>query len=706
MNYISSGRSDNEFLLSDERESTKNEHEDTSFKDATKMHAEKAMLLANTDDSHPSNETENKSASMKSYGDYLATDVTDLQDLYTVTPTSQAWVAFDDCENNAQYNRRPKLREPEKLHGSSDESPTCITSNEDKWVKFESEDKSYTTDNGREESVSNTNAQSNCAEDGKLQQFDCIEPQKEVVSVLLDTKELKFDSSISKTLKNVEGITDANLRSTTSGSSHATPVSISVDATDSKVETFEEGIHEPLPAYPQKSFSTTWSMLLRFPDAKRPLRSREWRPVIIKLNGSILQLYHEHESSPFREVSLQCFYDLTRPSLQQQHDHKVHTVKILYVKYKEVNKLMSKKDVHYIAKKTPILKVASHSYTKIQEFIEVVRQAIRSLPIFRDRGICHNTEAVYINVHDTCSAIIDEAGSVVMLGILVRIFMCAFISGNAECELVLNDINVKSKEELRLRNEYMPQRVHKWIKLEECDFHSTVNSNMYNQNRSITLNPLDSCTFEVMQYRVRPAKPLPLLVKCELIMDAQSCVELRAEVKLCDDTKLSKYPRKNVRLYLPIPESWVQLFMKEKLFFGEKSIKSTNSHKAIKMRNRKNRPLTTIETSTGIAKYEPAYKSIVWRIPSLPLLNTTAPADCTHDFLCCIQTSDSVPHDYNPTCAMEYEIPYTVASDTNVVNFKVLDKKIALKEVTYHTTYSYEIMMKTTYLNDSINHHK
>jgi hypothetical protein len=172
-------------------------------------------------------------------------------------------------------------------------------------------------------------------------------------------------------------------------------------------------------------------------------------------------------------------------------------------------------------------------------------------------------------------------------------------------------------------------------------------------------------------------------------------------VKLSSDPKLAKYERKNVCLYVPIPEAWVQLFMKEKRFRGEKSITSTNSHKAIKMRNRKNRPLTTIEVSTGNAKYEPEYKSIVWRINSLPLLNTTAPADSTHDFICHIQTMDSssLPDDYKPTCVMEYDIPYTVASDTNIVNFKVSDKKIDTREVSYHTYYTYEIQINMRNLN-------
>ena len=457
----------------------------------------------------------------------------------------------------------------------------------------------------------------------------------------------------------------------------------------------------PLTEYPEKPTNKTWPVLLRYPDTKRKLRARVWRPVVIKLEGSILQVYEEHDrSAPFREVSLQCFYSLTKPTLQQYHGGKVHTVKLLYVKYKETQKYLSnsKNNVEYVARTTPILKIASTSHLVMQEFTEVINDAIRSLPIFRDRGISHNTEAVYIDVQDTCSALLDSTGSVLMLGILVRIYLRAFISGDAECQLVLNDHHLKSQEITRLRGEHMPQNVRKWINLENCNFHSTVNPDIYNQNRYILFKPLDSCTFEVMQFRVRQLKPLPLLAHCDLIVDGHGRIELKAEVKLCNDPKLAKYERKNICLYFPIPEIWISLFMKEKIFRGEKSIQSISAKKAIKKRNRFNRPACTIEVSTGSAKYEPEYRAIVWRINQLPLLNTTLPADTPHDFTCHIQTRD-VPESFKPHCVMEYEIPYTVASDTNIVNFKVSDKKITTQEVTYCAYYSYHIQMNATSLN-------
>ena len=714
MNYRTIQDREDELLLANGKKNEEDLVESSSKSgEVAERVAEKKKLINNIESEHTTF-LEDRSESARS-GDanqntsYLTSDLSQIRDPYA-RKASNKWISFDETSTsqNIEYTTSDVLA-PEENVSTTDNSILGPLLSESDWVRFESTRGNDAVDtlhmtSTKDDTVNNALKEIGThVSDGNFRRQDATTNP-------FNNADLDRISSFSKSPNNSNGSANKGSLSPneTSGNPNRTHVVNNSDVDSATFgESDEDVLNSPLPAYPVKSTNTSWSMLLRYPDTKRRIRGREWRPVVIKLSGSILQVYNEHDpSGPFREVSLQCFYDLTKPKLQHYQRSKMHTIKIVYVKYKETNKLISKKNVQYIARTTPILKIASSSHSVIQEFTQVVRNAMRSLPIFRDRGISHNTEAVYINVHDTCSAVIDTTGSVLMLGILVRIYLRAFISGDAECELVLNDIHMKRKEETRLRDELMPQRVHKWIKLEECDFHSTVNSSIYNQDHSIMLHPLDSCTFEVMQFRVRPVKPLPLLAKCELVIDTHGRIEMHAEVKLCSDPKLARYERKNICVYFPIPDAWVQLFMKEHRLWGEKSITSTNSQKAIKMRNRKNRPLTTIEVSTGSAKYEPEYRSVVWRINSLPLLNTTAPADSTHDFLCHIQTIDSsgLPEDYKPTCVMEYEVPYTVASDTNVVNFKVLDKKINTKEVSYHTYYTYDIQMNMTSLNGGIYH--
>ena len=636
------------------------------------------------------------------------------------------WVSFEEnCDHANLQDLKSDIVTPNRDSSKGDDDVLVRTTNEDDWVKFD-------VGKGDETTVSRSFIQPgvSAADAGLTAVQDTREELLDLAESLHGNNDYinPFDNSeldrinpftqLSPKPGNVNS-TKAVYQSLSSPAFDDThqietpehenaPVSDTVDAATPLSKSNESLL--PVTDYPKKPTNTSWSVLLRYPDTKRKVRAREWRPVTLKLVGSVLQVFEEHDtSSPFREVPLQCFYALTPPKLQQYHGTKVHSVKVQYVKYRENQKRFLNKNVQYTARTTPILKIASYSHLVIREFVEVIKDAIRSLPVFRDRGISHNTEAVYIDVHDTCSALLDSTGSVLMLGILVRIYLKAFVSGDAECQLVLNDYHLKSQEEARLREEHMPQRVHRWITLENCDFHSTVNPASYNQNHYILFHPLDSCTFEVMQFRVRPSKPLPLLACCDFIVDGHGRIEIKAEVKLSSDPKLSKYERKNISLYFPIPESWVPLFMKEKFFRGEKSIKSTSTWKAVKMRNKINQPPCTMEVSTGSAKYEPEYKAVVWRISQLPLLNTTAPADAPHDFICCIQTMDTsnwnssgLPEDFKPHCVMEYEIPYTVASDTNIVNFKVSDQKIAIQEVTYNSYYSYHIQVSTITLNGGV----
>lgn len=627
------------------------------------------------------------------------------------------WVSFGESSNHANSQHlRTDILSPSQDCSKEDNGFPERSANGDNWVKFgiaKGDENTVPSSLTRpEEVVDDAILTSGRSTDEEL--LELVENLgNDVYTNPFDNSELDRINSFSQVSpkRGNGGPHNTIQKPPASGDTHQTEISQNetspaTDRIDGKTpSTKASEVLPPLLDFPPKPTNTTWSVLLRYPNTKRKFRAREWRPVILKLDGSVLQVFEEHDmSAPFREVSLQCFYALTTPQLQIHNASKVHTVKLLYVKYKECQKHLSKKNVQYIARTTPIIKIASTSHLVIREFVEVVKDAMRSLPIFRDRGISHNTEAVYIDVHDTCSVKLDATGTVLMLGILVRIYLRAFISGDAECQLVLNDIHVKSQEETRLREELMPQRVHKWIDLQNCNFHSTVNPATYDQDHCIHLKPLDSCTFEVMQFRVHHWKPLPLLAHCSLIVDGHGRVEIKADVKLCSDSKLAKYKRKNICLYFPIPDSWVPLFMKEKLFRGERSIKSTSAQKALKMRNKLNRPPCTIEVSTGSAKYEPEYKAIVWRIDELPLLNTTAPADSSHDFTCHVQTMNSsgLPDDYKPHCVMEYEIPYTVASDTNVVNFKVSDKKISTREVSYHTYYSYQLQMNTTSLNGGV----
>lgn len=439
----------------------------------------------------------------------------------------------------------------------------------------------------------------------------------------------------------------------------------------------------------------SWSMLLRFPDKKRKIGSRTWKPVVVKLEGTTLQIFEEYElSAPFREIPLQAYFVMTTPKLQFfEHGAKVHTVKLEYVKYTEGRSLRHRKAVEHIAQGTPIIKIATPSHTVMRELLQSFNNALRHLPAYRDRGITYHNDEVFVDVDDITCVLLSGDGTILHKNAKVIIKLRAFLTGDPECQLVLNDMVVREREEARLRGELKPQRVHHWVKLQQCDFHKCVDVTSFEQSHSIMFHPLDACTFELMRFPVDHKKPLPLLVKARLNIHSEQRVELKAEIQVCQEAKMAKYVRSNVVFRFPIPESWVPLFRTSKVLRGEKSIKSSKGRHAAGIKSRLKHSKCSIGVSLGKAMYEPEYGSVVWRIDQLPYIHSRIPADApqTLSIVLDLPPGMEFPESYKPVAELEYEVAYVLVSDTTVIAVKVSNQNIPEKWVCYRAEYFYNV---------------
>ena len=441
--------------------------------------------------------------------------------------------------------------------------------------------------------------------------------------------------------------------------------------------------------------SGSWSMLLRFPDKKRKIGSREWKPVVIKIEGTTLQIFEEYElSAPFREIPLQAYFVMTAPKLQSfEHGAKVHTAKLEYIKYTEGRSLRHRGTIEHLSQSTVIIKVASPSHIAISELIETFNNSLRLLPAYRDRGITYRQDEVFVDIDDVTNVILSSDGTILRKSAKVLIKLRAFLTGDPECQLVLNDIVVREREEARLRGELKPQRVHHWVKLRHCDFHKCVNAATFEQSHAITFHPLDACTFELMRFPIDHHKPLPLLLKTMLNIHSEQRVELKAEIQVCQETKMAKYVRNNVVFRFPIPESWVPLFRTGKVFRGEKSIKSSKGRRAAGIKSRLKHSKCSIGVSLGKAKYEPEYGSVVWRIDHLPFIHSKIPADAPQTLSVVLDLPPGMefPENYKPTAELEYDVAYVLVSDTTVIAVKVSNQNIPEKWVCYRALYHYDV---------------
>lgn len=443
--------------------------------------------------------------------------------------------------------------------------------------------------------------------------------------------------------------------------------------------------------------NTSWNMFLRFPDKKRKITPREWKSVVIKLEGNTLQIYEEYElSAPFREIPLQASFSFDPLRLQPSGRHgKVHFTKLVYLNYKETRSVRQKGTYEHIAEGMPIIKVGSQSHIVMREFMEAIGNSIRTLPAYRDRGITYRKDEVFVDIDDTCYALIGGDGTVKKQGGNVLVKVRAFLTGDPECQLVLNDIIVKEREEARLRGELKPQRVHHWIKIRECNFHKCVEETSFTDSHAIIFHPLDACTFELMRFRVKQYKPLPLCVKASLTIHSEQRIELSAEIKLCQDTKMSKYARNNVTFRLPIPETWVPLFRTGGFLGREKSIKSSKGKRAAGIKSRLKHSKCSIAASLGTAKYEAEYSAVVWRIDKLPLIQSNVPVDAPQTLNCVLELPSGMecPETYRPHAELEYDVSHDILSDTTVIAVKVSNKSIPEKWVCYRAFYQYHIEM-------------
>ncbi|XP_076366111.1 uncharacterized protein LOC143255007 [Tachypleus tridentatus] len=484
---------------------------------------------------------------------------------------------------------------------------------------------------------------------------------------------------------------------------------------------FDEDTSQPLEVFPPKFEGDGWEMMLRQPSKKKITGNRFWKKVFLKLSeNSILQLFNKQEDNdPFQELPLQACYSLSEVGTQQYDVYgKIFTVKLQYIFYRErvgvrpgqLSKVMQGQitSVGQIAKLglplehspqiSQLLKLGSQNYQDIKMFIQVVEDALFHLSVHRDRALTYKTEEVQVTVHDEFRVDQDKDGKVLKQLARVRIFFLAFITGMPDIEVGLNDIERQGKEVVG-RHDIIPVVTEEWIRLEDCEFHSCVLSEEFENNRIIKLHPPDACLFELMRFRIRPPKnrELPLQVKTQMVVTT-SRVEIRCDLLVpgYHSRKHGQVPCQDVQIRFPIPECWIYLFRTEKHSrYG--SLKSA-SRKPGKIKGleriigtAQSLDPSLIEVSAGQAKYEHALKAVVWRIPRLP--KEGQGAYTTQLFLLKLNLTsfDQIPDTFSQYVDVEFIMPATTVSHTTVRSVSITNPNPPEKYVRYLSKHEYKV---------------
>ncbi|CAF3505207.1 unnamed protein product [Rotaria sp. Silwood1] len=476
-----------------------------------------------------------------------------------------------------------------------------------------------------------------------------------------------------------------------------------------------------------------WLLQIRVPLRQKDLykstfqrfsETRTWQECYVRIffDEKKLRFYlPETIEKSFAEISLQTWYQCTKLSLQQYDQYsKIHTFKIFEANYREVpqvridrlvtlpekllrkftrpNKAQQVLLDHANCVQQEIVKFGQLNYTYLKQFSIILDDLFWSMPITRNRFQKHLKEEITIKILDEYYAHIDIYRHIYKHKSRTRLFVLAFLNDEQPIiEIGINDWFRHGKE-VNKRNEIIINKTLQeyWIKPEQVELASIIDSNEYENTHLLKLIPPDSYRIEIMRFRTRPKQniELPLQVYCFMsVIDRQANIRIEVTVSnafnisilsktssiiandktanIRDDNSDEQCPCEDIQIRFPIPDPWVYMFRVEKRFrYG--AIHSVR-RKAGKIKgldrlmiNRNDGLIPLMAASAGIAKYEQAFRSIVWRIDQLPKRDQGAYK--THLFECkiAIPSYDPIPEKYDPIVDVEYSMSQAFISHCQI----------------------------------------
>ncbi|XP_064599696.1 putative stoned B-like protein [Liolophura sinensis] len=486
----------------------------------------------------------------------------------------------------------------------------------------------------------------------------------------------------------------------------------------------------PLEQFHPKFEGSGWHLMLRQPTKKKITGNRYWKNVFVKLvhvkDGPVLKLYtDEGEREPFQELPLQPCYSLSEIALQQYDQYgKIHTVKLQYIFYREkvgiraeriTPNFVRKPKATMILDHTPqvseLLKFGSLKKDYLRTFLWEVEDALMNMETHRDKTLNYAKDEVSVEVWDEFEATIDKDGHIIAQKSRVRIFCLAFVTGMPSCELGVNDKRRKGKEVVG-RHDIIPVKTEDWIKIQDYEFHSVVDRDAFEKTNTIKFYPLDGCQFELMRFRARPKenRELPLQAKIQQIMKGTH-VEIRCDLLVtgyhANSKKHGQFPCEDIEIHFPIPEQWIYLFRYERRF-GYGSFRSATRKpgkikglERLTMMAQGSLAPALLEASVGTAKYENVYRAVVWRINRLPERNEGAYKSHLFQLKMDLGPHDEKPAEFEKYADIEFTMPSSTVSKTQVRSVSVANPNPPEKWVKYVGKYQMRVEIEHQHLEET-----
>ncbi|XP_066550735.1 stonin-2 isoform X2 [Amia ocellicauda] len=446
-----------------------------------------------------------------------------------------------------------------------------------------------------------------------------------------------------------------------------------------------------------------WPLMLRIPEKKNIMSSRHWGPIFVKVTDTgCLQLFYEKGlEKPFKEFQLDGSHELSGPKLQNYDENgRVHTISIDHVTYKEKRKIQPKVAVVHTPVKEQLVKLGTTSYEDFLSFVWVVQDKLMHLPVESDTfsyTTAYAEEEILVEVRDEFHGVVSKGDNRIMQQLVVtHVNILGFVSSSPLCRIGFNDIQVKGNE-IVSRHDIIPNSTTRWIKLRDCKFHKCVDETEFANSRVIAFTPPAGRKVELMHFRTAFAeKTLPFTLKTITTIKGAE-VELQSWLVMSSGFSsnrdpLTLIPCENVMIRYPVPLTWVKNFRRDSVM-GEKSLKARINKGASFGSTSVSGSEPVMRVTLGTAKYEHAFKAVVWRINRLPDKNSAS--GHPHTFFCHLELGSDreVPPTFSRHLDIEFDMPAASASKATVRSLSVEDKADIKKWVTYKSHYTYQVEM-------------
>lgn len=413
-----------------------------------------------------------------------------------------------------------------------------------------------------------------------------------------------------------------------------------------------------------------WSFMLRIPEKKNMMSSRQWGPIFLKvLPGGILQMYYEKGlEKPFKELQLDPHCRLSEPKLENfSVARKIHTVKIEHVSYTEKRKYHSKTEVVYEPDIEQMLKLGSTEYHDFLDFLTTVEEELMKLPAISKPKRNYEEQEISLEIVDNFwGKMTKEEGKLVESAVITQICCLAFVNGNVDCFLTLNDLELQKRNEQYFEKD--PEK--KGIDILDYHFHKCVNAQEFEQSRIIKFVPLDACRFELMRFKtLYNGEDLPFSLKAAVVVQG-AYVELQAFVNMAPLVQRPSHPSSsmscdNIMIHFPVPSQWIKALWTMNLQ-RQKSLKAKMNRRACLGNLHEPESEPVIQVTVGSAKYESAYRAVVWKIDRLPDKHSSPDHPHCLSYKLELGSDQEIPSDWYPFATVQFGMLDTCASRTEV----------------------------------------